>query len=162
MAVTTWHRHSMEQLIRKLQRDYPSLTFIEGALPCWSPGDRQVYYAPDAVAGPASLLHELAHALLHHTTYTSDVDLLKKEVAAWERARSLASHYAIELNVDHIQDCLDTYRDWLHKRSSCPVCQTNSIQVTIRQYTCMNCGHTWRVSASRLCRPYRLSGTLEL
>jgi hypothetical protein len=151
----------MDQLVNKLRRDYPALAFAVGDSPCWSPSDNHVYYTPDTAHGAAGLLHELAHALKQHNTYTNDLDLLKKEVEAWDEACRLAINYSLTLDLDHIQDCLDTYRDWLHKRSLCPACHVNGLQTSIRRYSCLNCGHTWQVSNSRSCRPYRLSKTLK-
>jgi hypothetical protein len=103
-----------------------------------------------------SLLHELGHALLEHKDYTYDVELLKIEVAAWDRARTLAEQYGVTLDEDHIQDCLDTYRDWLHLRATCPTCFGRSLQSTETCYRCFNCQTEWSVTRSRLCRPYRL------
>lgn len=151
----------MDELVPRLQHDYPTLSFMRGETACWSPRDNHVFYTDDASHGAAGLLHELAHALLNHQHYTSDVDLLHKEVAAWEKARALAVCYDIKLNNDHIEDCLDTYRDWLHKRSTCPNCLANGVQAHTSRYTCLNCSHAWRVSTSRLCRPYRLSEALQ-
>jgi len=125
----------------------------------WSPEDRTVYYNRSKLnqeVGHWSLLHEAAHALLDHQTYHSDYDLLMLEVAAWERAQTLASELQLSIDPEHIQDCLDTYRDWLHERSTCPTCSTVSIQVNAQTYRCHNCQTSWLVSASRFCRPYRL------
>jgi len=157
MGATIWPRASMDELVSRLQQDYPELSFIAGDAACWSPRDSHVYYILDDHAGVAGLLHELAHALLGHTAYASDLDLLKKEVAAWEKAISLAELYGLQLDGNHIQDCLDSYRDWVHRRSKCPTCRVNGLQTTIERYSCLNCGHHWRVSTSRLCRPYRRS-----
>lgn len=147
----------MDGFISKLQGDYPSLTFVQGETACWSPQDNQVFYTYDPQNGVASVLHELAHALLGHKQYSNDLDLLYKEVAAWTTARHLAERYKINIDDNHIQDCLDTYRDWLHKRSTCPVCHLNGLQTHIGCYRCLNCEHSWNVSDSRLCRPYRRS-----
>jgi hypothetical protein len=152
----------MDQLVNKLRQDYPSLSFAAGDLPCWSPGDSHVYYTPDTTHGIAGLLHELAHALKGHSEYTNDIDLLKKEVEAWDEANHLAKTYDITLDQDHIQDCLDTYRDWLHKRSTCPSCHVNGLQTSIRRYSCLNCGQAWDVSESRFCRPYRRSKNVNV
>ena len=147
----------MDQLVTKLKQDYPYLSFSAGAAACWSPEKRQIYYSPDSdYQASAGLLHEVAHALLGHQSYDTDVDLLKKEVAAWQKAVEIAPNYGLRLNTEYIQDCLDTYRNWLHKRSSCPACHANGIQGT-ESYQCLTCGHQWRVSASRLARPYRRS-----
>lgn len=148
----------MEKLLPRLKADYPHLTFVQGSLLCWSPEKKAIYY--DTAAGDGAIsgvLHELGHARLRHTTYQSDIDLLKKEAAAWEEARQIATQYGVTLEQAHIQDCLDTYRDWLYKRSTCPKCSHNSVQTALRAYQCLNCTHAWRVTAARFFRPYRLS-----
>jgi hypothetical protein len=51
---------------------------------------------------------------------------------------------------------LDTYRDWLYKRSICPTCTAKCLQQgDFVHYRCFNCHTTWRVTASRFCRAYR-------
>jgi hypothetical protein len=147
----------MDQLVRKLRADYPTLSFSVGDAACWSPGISHVYYTLDKQWGAAGLFHELAHALLGHSDYRSDMDLLAKEIEAWEKARVISGTYGISLDENHLQDCLDTYRDWLHKRSTCPTCNVNGLQTSLERYSCVNCGHAWNVSSSRLCRPYRRS-----
>lgn len=150
----------MENLVRKLKQDYPALTFVQGKLLCWSPGKKEIYYDPSGdVAGIYGVLHEIGHARLNHASYESDIDLLKKESAAWDEALRIAGEYSITLDKEHIQDCLDTYRDWLHKRSTCPECHSCGLQQDSHQYICLNCAHSWRVTASRFYRPYRLSET---
>lgn len=148
----------MEHLLNKLQRDFPALGFRVGETFSWSPKDQTVIY----VAEPAedtqatwSLLHEVGHGLLEHQTYATDFELVRLEAAAWEKARLVAKRYDISIDDDHIQDCLDTYRDWLHLRSTCPTCRTTSLQRSMTIYSCYNCNAEWRVSRSRLCRPYR-------
>lgn len=146
----------MEQLLKSLRAHYPTLTFQPGENFCWSPKDQVVYYTPDTShADTWTLLHEASHGILQHTTFKSDFELLRLEIAAWELARKLAAKHNIIIDDDHIEDCLDTYRDWLHKRSLCPVCAVKSLQINERTYGCVNCSTTWRVSNNRLCRPYR-------
>jgi hypothetical protein len=96
--------------------------------------------------------------MLGHQTYRSDFELLLLEVAAWDKAKQLAASQGITMDEEHIQDCLDTYRDWLHERSTCPRCGTVSLQASPSEYNCHNCSASWQVSKSRFCRPYRLSG----
>lgn len=148
----------MENIIRKLRASYPAFQFVQGAVCCWSPRAQQITYVSHS-AKPAifSVLHEVGHALLGHTTYASDIELLKKEIAAWDQAIEIAQEFNIVIDADHIQNCLDTYRDWIHKRSLCPICRTKNIQADEHTYRCFNCGHTWRVTNARLCRPYRRS-----
>lgn len=158
MVAMNLSNNTMTTLLHKLFADFPALTFQAGAQFCWSPKDRQVIFRAEAMEetlGGWSLLHEVGHALLDHSTYTSDFELLQMEAAAWEEARKLAHTYGYDIDPDHIQDCLDTYRDWLHRRSTCPACGNRSLQENARTYACFNCSTKWNVSASRFCRPYR-------
>lgn len=148
----------MDTLINQLTGLYPELTFTAGSQFCWSPETREIFYKEGVTGKKASwsLLHETGHAVLKHRTYQADFELIRLEVAAWEQARELAGKLGLTINEDHIQDCLDTYRDWLYKRSVCPTCSTKSIQQNdFVHYRCFNCRTTWRVSASRFCRSYR-------
>lgn len=147
----------MEKLVRRLQHDHPNLVFTIGEAHCWSPEHSQILYTPrDTEANIAGLLHELGHARLGHRNFSSDIDLLQKEVDAWQEAARIATQYGISISDEHVQDCLDTYRDWLFRRSKCPRCAGTGIQQTSRHYHCINCGAAWEVSSSRLRRPYRL------
>ena len=148
----------MNQLLTKLRIDFPSLKFKAGEVFSWSPKDQTVTYvrsAPDGSNPIWSLLHEVGHALLEHQTYASDFELVRLEAAAWDKAITLGQNYGHQINMEHIQDCLDTYRDWLHQRSACPTCITTSLQRSMTVYCCYNCNTEWRVTRSRICRPYR-------
>jgi hypothetical protein len=147
----------MQKLVATLQQDYPHISFREDTAFCWSPSQQQISYTlkKDGPSSVWALLHELGHALLEHDTYHTDIDLVLKEVAAWDKATQIASQYGHTIDDEHIQDCLDTYRDWLDQRSTCPTCGVNGIQDTHRRYKCINCAVAWEVSPSRFCRPYR-------
>lgn len=148
----------MNELLPKLQEAFPGLSFAPGTVFSWSPKDQTVIYVKDASESTNpewSLLHEVGHALLEHQSYASDFELVKLEAAAWEKATKLARDYGISIDTEHIQDCLDTYRDWLHKRSTCPACNTTSLQRNMTTYCCYNCNTEWRVSRTKICRPYR-------
>lgn len=147
----------MRTLLNQLKNDFQEFSFVAGKSFCWSPEQGQVIYkSGDSEVDCWSLLHELAHAVLGHKTFSTDVELLLLEVAAWEKAKELAHQYCQKIDEDHIQDCIDTYRDWLDARSTCPGCMSNSLQIDDRHYTCHNCLLTWGVSNSRFSRPYRL------
>ncbi len=125
----------------------------------WSPKDNKVFADKsrlDQPHGQLALIHEAGHALLGHQLYSSDIDLLLKEVAAWNEAKKIANKLGVEYDEEHVEDCLDTYRDWLHRRSQCPTCDIGSMQSSISSYECINCHQKWRVSNSRFCRSYRL------
>lgn len=148
----------MDKLLTKLKNDFPGLVFAPGEIFSWSSKDQTVIYAQETSESSTptwSLLHEVGHALLEHQSYASDFELVKLEAAAWEKATILAQDYGIIIDPEHIQDCLDTYRDWLHQRSACPTCKTTSLQRNMTIYCCYNCNTEWRVSRTRVCRPYR-------
>lgn len=146
----------METLLKALRQDFPNLTFKTSDDFYWSPKEQSVYYAHTKRQSDIwSLLHEASHGILGHQTFVTDFELLQLELAAWEKAKELAIKYNITINPDHVEDCLDTYRDWLHKRSLCPSCSVKSLQEGASTYRCLNCSTAWRVSANRHCRPYR-------
>ena len=159
MPVNTTPKYS--DILPRLQRDFPELSFVASTQFSWHAGRQNIAYNKSrlgAERGVGAMLHELGHALLHHTDYESDVELLQMEISAWEKAHELAKKYEVSLDQDYIEDCLDSYRDWLHVRATCPACFERSLQTTRHTYGCHNCGTVWRVTRSRLCRPYRRRG----
>ncbi len=147
----------MSNLINRLQELLPEISFVAGDSFYWSPKTKLVtFISEDSETNDWALLHEAAHAQLDHQSYDSDFELLQLEVAAWDKARILGNQFDVTIDENHIQDCLDTYRDWLHQRSTCPSCSSVSFQASPREYRCHNCHTTWQVSNSRFCRPYRL------
>jgi len=146
-----------KDLLAELTHDFPAVKFVSSDQFRWSPGDQTVSYDPAKRGTEASmaLLHELSHALLGHSDYKTDFELLKLEVAAWHHAEGLAKTYDTPIDHEHIQDCLDTYRDWLHARSKCPACTEHGLQKNSSTYTCLNCHAEWNVTSERFCRPYR-------
>ncbi len=137
-------------LLRALKDDFPDITFVESDTFRWSPEDTTVYYRENEDDG--LLLHEVAHAALGHTQYTRDIELLRFESEAWECAASwLSKKYAIDIEQEQIESMLDTYRDWLHKRSTCPSCQDTGVQTDKNHYSCLACLAVWRVNEARTC-----------
>lgn len=148
----------MEKLLSSLRAAYPALRFTPGNTFYWSPETNEVFYKTSTPTEQHiwSLLHETGHALLSHKSYKTDVELVKMEVAAWAKAQELGKQFDVNIDEDHIQDCLDTYRDWLNARSICPSCTTKCLQLhDMKHYRCHNCHTTWRVTPSRFCRAYR-------
>lgn len=137
-------------LAAKLTEDFPSFRFTPGETFQWSPEESTIHYVESA--DPALLLHEVAHAILGHTSYVNDIDLLKMERDAWELASTvLAKKYDAHVSPEVREDMLDTYRGWLHSRSSCPGCRATGVQAAARLYTCLACKTTWRVNEARSC-----------
>lgn len=147
MAATTT---AFNNLISKLVSDFPALTFAEGDDFHWSPTTQTVWYVKGSDDN-ITLLHETAHGLLDHIGYKDDIELLKLERAAWEKAAEIAKIYKIAISQDDIESALDTYRDWLHTRSLCPNCQQNGLQVTEKSYRCVVCNQKWHVNDARHC-----------
>lgn len=148
----------MEQLVRRLRLRFPDLVFRAGKTFSWSPSSSEISYKIDTQDKSCSwsLLHETSHALLGHKSYSTDIELLRHEMYAWERARTLSQEMGIIcIPEDYIQDCLDTYRDWLYARSICPACTAKALQISTRLYRCLNCHCAWNVTQSRFCRSYR-------
>lgn len=148
------------KLLALCQEVLPTCVFQAADSFYWSPRGMTIYFDPASLSnstGQLALLHEVSHALLNHSNYHSDVELLFLEASAWQEAIRRASQWSMDIvDTNHIEDCLDTYRDWLYARSSCPTCMVGSLQVSAQRYTCPNCLTTWTVSPSRFCRPYRM------
>jgi hypothetical protein len=156
MVATKSPKSSFNNLLAHLEQERPDITFKPGRSFSWSPKSMTITYRNDSSeASLWSLIHEFAHAELDHRTYATDFELLTLEVAAWEACKHRAEKLGITIDSDHVEDCLDTYRDWLHRRSTCPTCGNTGLQKTDIEYHCHNCYTFWQVSAARFCRPYR-------
>lgn len=153
----------VEDFINCLKADYPQFAFHAGTQDHWSPKTHTITYDPsqDLEDLKSGVLHELAHALLGHRTYRSDFELLKLESDAWELATQIGPKYGVLIDDERIQNCLDTYRDWLHRRSTCPTCGTHVLQKDSSHYHCFNCHSQWQVSSGRFVRPYRKTAKLK-
>lgn len=151
---------STHSLLDALTQDYPAITLEAGDHFEWQPSRTTIVYDLDDPLFEARLLHEFGHALLKHSSYERDIDLIARERDAWQTARlELAPTYGVDIPGDIIHHDMDTYRDWLHARSTCPYCGSNGIQIKKRDYKCVTCLKTWRVNEARTCslRRYRLT-----
>lgn len=147
------------KILESLRRDFTDIKFVPADKFKWAPEDKTIYYSRDKQNGDWSLLHEAGHMLCGHESYLDDLGLLRMEVEAWEKAKELAIKYNHSINEEHIQQCLDTYRDWIYKRSTCPNCSQAGAEKSTGQYACINCNHRWQVSSERFCRTYRKTVT---
>lgn len=91
-------------------------------------------------------LHELGHALCGHKDYKTDVERLRIESEAWQRAKTLISEheswqkdFGIVYDEDFAENELDSYRDWLHTKSRCKNCGLTRYQTKDGKYHCPNC-----------------------
>lgn len=145
-------------VLSHLKITHPAITFAQGDCFMWSPHTKTVLYNAAASYTKSdvwALIHEAAHAQLNHLDYKNDITLLRMESAAWERAKIIAASIGEIIDEEHVQDCLDTYRDWLHKRATCPSCNVVTMQRDDLSYKCFNCQDHWRVPESPLCRVTR-------
>ena len=136
--------------LNQLQADFPDLRFRPG--PRFSfrpPKTLQIAYDPTYPPTKNALLtlHELGHALSKHKDYKVDVERLKLESEAWERAKTLLSEHPNYSKIlpglvyypDFAEDQLDSYRDWLHARSLCKACGLTRYQTPDGRYHCPLC-----------------------
>jgi hypothetical protein len=145
---------SINSTFKKIRQDHPDLDFVSGEEFVWSAKNKTVTYGPlEKPEDLWSLLHEISHAILAHADFETDIELLGKEAEAWDYAvRVLApQHDDVAIDGEYVQAQLDSYRDWLHKRSTCPSCRQTGIQNATSSYSCVNCLTSWRVNDARKC-----------
>jgi hypothetical protein len=150
---------SITSLATKLRKDFKQFTFVASDQFRWQPVDQTIFYDQSS-SDQEALLHELSHALLGHSYYARDIQLIDLERDAWSHASTVLSMpYNVAITDETVQSSLDTYRDWLHARSICPTCNAVGMQTKIREYKCIACGGLWRVNEARLCglKRYRLT-----
>jgi hypothetical protein len=141
----------MHSLLPRLNKDFAQITFTASERFAWSPEEQTVFYNEADENAAELLLHELSHGLLGHHDYQKDVELLAMETAAWEKALELAEKYEVNIDDEVSGKHLDTYRDWMHARSTCPHCEATGYQTKKDTYSCVACGGSWRVNEARLC-----------
>ena len=151
MAKITW-------LSQKISADALSLphlahlTLVQGEMFRWNHQASAIHYNPADSHACERLLHEYGHALLNHSGYSRDIELIAMERAAWQKALETAAKFSVAIDSELIEDDIDTYRDWLHARSQCPHCQSTSLQTGPNKYSCLTCGGSWRVNQAKHCQ----------
>ena len=143
---------SIDLLIKSLAADFPKLTFHEADYFSWAPSTNTISFSLSEPHGAERLLHEVAHAELAHKGYERDIDLIAMERDAWQRARTtLSDKYDLAISSEVVEAHMDTYRDWLHARSTCPHCTATGLQIGKKTYKCLACLKTWDVNEARVC-----------
>lgn len=157
MSLLKVEQDNLQELIKSIKKDFVDITFEISDNNSYSWRSKTIFYKSkkDFKTSASSILHELGHLQSEHKTYKSDIELLIIETEAWKKAQILSKKYGLKIDKEYIEDCLDSYRDWLHKRSTCPNCSQNGIQKDELIYICLNCSQVWQVSQSRFCRTYR-------
>lgn len=132
----------LKTLINRVSTDYPNLNFEQSEVFTFRPPNT-ILYNSNQEGAELTLLHELGHYLDKDKDYSSDIALLRIEAKAWQRAESLAEQYNISWDEDFAQAKLDSYRDWLHQASLCPICEINGYQDKTGHYHCPLCSKKW-------------------
>ena len=149
---------SIPLLTKSISKKYPDISLVTGDDFHWSFDDNTITYQANDPQAAAHILHELAHALLHHQSYSRDIELIGMERDAWSYASTqLAGSFDVNIDDETVQSALDSYRDWLHARSTCPNCSASGIETSKSHYHCLACEHNWRVNEARICSLRRYS-----
>lgn len=141
---------STKSVLKKLESTYPQFKFEPSDDFRWSPSLNTVFFK----AGSDRLdylIHELSHAVLGHFSYGRDIELLPMERDAWDKAREISGSLGVTIDDDTIEANLDSYRNWMHARSTCPACGATGLQVKKHLYRCPACAKTWKVNDARIC-----------
>ncbi len=126
--------------IEQLEQDFPELRFRVGKKFAFRPPRTVVFEQKnDTGEWRLRLMHELGHATLGHRTFRTDPERLKMEAEAWGQAERLCRRYQIEFDQEFAEVQLDSYRDWLHRRSKCPQCGLTRYQTAEGGYRCPGC-----------------------
>lgn len=147
-------------LQRELSAAFPDIVFEPSDDFRWLPSKRTIQFDPTDRHLAERLLHEVAHSLLKHSIYSRDIELLGMERDAWQYAQSkLAPQFNVRFSGAVTDEDMDTYRDWLHARSTCPHCSATGLQTGESQYSCVACGGNWRVNHAIGCqlRRYKIN-----
>lgn len=137
---------------------YAQHRFLPAAFFSYDASEEVINYLPDALStnsGKLALLHEISHCELGHFHYQTDLQLYAMEIDAWQLTRKLAKKFKIPITKDYIEDCLESYNQWIEKRGTCPKCQTFCAQTTETEFECFNCSTRWRVNTSPQVRTTR-------
>ncbi len=125
-------------LVERARGDFAELRFVAGRKFAFRP-PRTVVIGPEEPNDSLLFLHELGHVVSGHYAYRTDVARLRIEAEAWAAARKLAAEYEVEWDEDFAQEQLDSYRDWLHRKSRCPRCGLTRYQTPDGVYHCPKC-----------------------
>lgn len=124
--------------LAKIKSDFPEFRFIDGVRFSFRP-PKTIVVGPKEPNDSLLLLHELGHALSGHRSFDTEVGRMKMEREAWDKARELTLKYGVGYDEELVEGELDTYRDWLHKKTRCPKCGLTRFQTPDGKYHCPRC-----------------------
>ena len=138
LAIQNGYSSEQAVFLGRLCSDYQDFRFRMGRKFAFRPPKTIIIGPPEPFAELLAL-HEVSHAICGHKDFRMDVERLKMEVQAWEKARELSVRYDVDYNEELVQRELDTYRDWLHQKSRCPICGLTRFQTPNGRYHCPSC-----------------------
>ena len=124
--------------LRELRTDFPDFCFKEGERFAFRPPET-IVVGPEEPYDSLLILHELGHALCGHRDFKTGAARIKMEREAWEKAKKLCEKYDVVYNEEVVENELDTYREWLDKKSRCPSCGLTRFQTPDGTYHCPRC-----------------------
>jgi hypothetical protein len=149
-AITMALIHS---LIDEIKAAYPRLVLRRGDNFYYNASAMSITYDPSDRFVCQLLLHEIGHYIAADPTPNSGVELIACEQRAWFIATStLSPRFEVKIDKDFVEDCLDTYRHWLHQRSTCSYCNITALEFSSSHYTCVACGRSWLANSAKTCR----------
>lgn len=128
---------------------YPQQQFLPAGYFAYDASENIVNYDPERIKdnmGKLALLHEVAHSLLGHFHYLFDFELYSMEMDAWNMTRDLAQQHHVQTNEAYIQQCMDSYDNWITERGTCPGCYEFNIQSIPGEFRCYRCKTRWEVN----------------
>lgn len=128
---------------------YPNFTFLSGKKFKFRPKKTIYYISPEIFEReipkdsletfPLLLCHELAHASLGHFSYSTNLERLKIESEAWEETKNLCKKFNLPFSEELAELELNTYRNWLEKKSLCKICGMTRFETKNEGYLCPRC-----------------------
>lgn len=125
-------------LFLRILADFPEIRVVSGRKFAFRP-PKTIVIGPEEEFNSLLFLHEMGHLVSGRHSYQTDIERVKIEAEAWEEARELAEKYGVEWDEEFAQGELDSYRDWLHRRSKCPRCGLTRYQTPDKVYHCPKC-----------------------
>lgn len=131
--------------LMSLKEEYPDFSWRLGSRFKYKPEKTIFIDAEEPIPMPyfaLLTLHELGHALSRHKDYNTDIERLRIESEAWQRAKhEIEAHpnWGVEYDEDFAEGELDSYRDWLHQKSKCKKCGLTRYQTADGIYHCPQC-----------------------
>ena len=126
------------EFINLLKTKYPNFIFKESDSFSFHP-PHTIKYCPLSPNFALQTLHELGHGLLSHKTFKTSLERLKIERKAWNKAQELCRLLDVPYDEAFVEDSLDSYRNWLHKKTTCKKCGLTCYQTPDKKYHCPRC-----------------------